>query len=229
MENKKILFVILAIFLFPIALIPQESFCQEQYPIVPTPGTTSTATLSPTPTTTASPTLSPEETSEPFESTIPSGTRLYPTPKSGAAGLNYALVGGVAIVVIAVVGVLFVAVKKRRVSERSLRRYSSQDFQNWVLKRIDGKASTSRDIAMGIDGFTARGYPLSIKQSDSVGMIEIDRFASTLAKNRARNGVIVAFGFGSDAVRGKVRAKTSYGLDIEMLTINDLIYTRRPY
>jgi hypothetical protein len=229
MKNKKIVIMILAILLCPIALIPQKSCCQEQYPTIPTPGPTSTTTITPAPTKTATPTLSPEETSEPFETTIPSVTRLYPTPKSEAAGLNYALVGGVGIVVIAVVGVLFVAVKKRRVSERSLRRYSSQEFQNWVLKRIDGKVSTSRDVAMGIDGFTARGYPLSIKQSDSVGMIEIDRFASALAKNRARNGVIVAFGFGGDAVRGKVRAKTSYGLDIEMLTINDLIYTRRPY
>ncbi len=138
-----------------------------------------------------------------------------------------AVVGGVvAVVVVGVVAFLFL--KKRRVNEKTLRRYSSSDFNAWVLKRLDGKPATSKDIAMGIDGYSAAGYPVAIRQTDGVGMNAIDNLASSLARSRARNGVIVAFSFGGDAVRGKVRARTNYGLDIQMLTVNELIYTKRP-
>jgi hypothetical protein len=132
--------------------------------------------------------------------------------------------------VVAGVGIsAFVVVKKRRVNERSLRRLSSSEFQTWVLKRLDGKSSSSRDSAMGIDGFTTGGQPVSIKQSDDVGMRVIESFASALARNRVREGIIVAFSFGSDAIRGKVRAKTNYGLEIQMLTVNELIYNQRAF
>jgi hypothetical protein len=121
----------------------------------------------------------------------------------------------------------FMVLKKRRVSEQSLRRISSREFNDWVLARLDGKAPSSRDTAMGIDGYTAGGKPVLIKQADSIGLTVVDSFASALARNRARNGVIVAFSFGSDAIRGKVRAKMNYGTDIEMLTVSELIYNKR--
>jgi hypothetical protein len=79
---------------------------------------------------------------------------------------------------------------------------------------------------MGIDGFTKGGQPVSIKQSDDVGLTVVESFASALAKNQAREGVIVAFSFGSDAIRGKVRAKMNYGRDLQMLTVNELIFNK---
>jgi hypothetical protein len=60
-------------------------------------------------------------------------------------------------------------------------------------------------------------------------MSEIESFTSALARNRAREGVIVAFSFGSDAMRGKVRAKMNYGLEIQMLTVDELIDNRKPF
>jgi hypothetical protein len=139
-------------------------------------------------------------------------------------GSNITLI--VAVAAIAVVGagvaVFFVA-KRRRVNERSLRRLSSRDFQEWVLKRVSGKPATSMDTSRGIDGFTSRGYPLCIKQADGIDMNAIDQFAAALAKSRARNGVMVAFSFGDDAIRGKIRARRN-GLDIQTLTVDELIY-----
>lgn len=226
MKSKLLLVVFVTIVLCSIVIIPLASYCQDQNPpTFPTPGPSTTLIPTSTPETTTEPTSEP--TSEP---TIGEATpwKPLPTQNSGTAGFNSLLVGGVGVAVIAAVGAsAFIVLKKRRVSERSLRRFSSQEFQNWVLKRIDGKTSTSRDSAMGIDGFTAKGYPVLIKQSDGVGMVVVDNFASALAKNRARNGVIVAFNFGSDAIRGKVRAKMNYGTDIEMLTVNELIYSKR--
>ena len=135
---------------------------------------------------------------------------------------------GVAVAAVAGGGVVaFMLLKKRRVNEKALRRYSSQQFNEWVLARLEGKPAASRETAMGIDGYSAGGYPVSIKQADSIGMNVIDTFASSLARSKARNGVIVAFSFGSDAVRGKVRAKTNYGLDVQMLTVEDLIFNKK--
>ena len=148
---------------------------------------------------------------------------------SQSAGIPLAAVEAVvAVVVVAGVGIgAFMVLRKRRVNEKSLRRRSAKEFNDWVLARLEGKPATSRDTAMGIDGYTFGGHPVLIKQSDDIGMPVIDSFAASLARNRARNGVIVGFSFGSDAVRGKVRAKVNYKLDIEMLTIKDLIYSKR--
>jgi hypothetical protein len=147
------------------------------------------------------------------------------------SGVDWGLIGTVVgvVVVVAVVGVLgFVLIKKRRVSEASLKRLSSSDFQQWVLKRLDGKPGSSKDTAMGIDGFSRLNLPISIKQTDAVGMNAIDLFAASLAKSRATGGIMVAFGFGDDAIRGKVRARTNYRLNIEMMTIRELIDGRTP-
>ena len=144
--------------------------------------------------------------------------------KSG--GVDWAFIGWVvgAAVVVAVVGVGgFVAFRKRGVSEEKLRRLSSSEFQQWVLKKIDGKPGSSKDTAMGIDGFSRLNLPISIKQTDAVGMNAIDLFAASLAKSRATGGIMVAFGFGDDAISGKVRARTNYRLNIEMMTIRELL------
>jgi hypothetical protein len=147
---------------------------------------------------------------------------------SGAGSSLVAAEAAVAVIVVIVVVVgAFLVLKKRRISEEKLRRFSSSQLNNWVLARLDGKAASSRDTAMGIDGYTGRGQPVQIKQSDDVGMIMIESFAAALARNKARNGVIVGYSFGSDAVRGKIRAQMNYKLQIEMLTIKELIESKR--
>lgn len=140
-------------------------------------------------------------------------------------GTIEAIVVAVVIVILGLGGFMFV--KKRGVSEQKLRRMPSSEFNDWVLKRVDGTAPSSRDSAMGINGYTRSGQALLIKQSDDVSSTVIDGFAAALARNRARSGVIVAFGYGSDAIRGKVRAKTAYRLDIETLTVQELIDSKR--
>ena len=61
---------------------------------------------------------------------------------------------------------------------------------------------------MGIDGFTDEGYPFQIRQEDDVGKRAIDSFAAAMGRSKARNGTIVAFSFGRDALEGVTRAKT---------------------
>lgn len=140
------------------------------------------------------------------------------------AGTTY----GVAVVVV-VAGVAigaFVLVKKRGVTEEALRKMPASEFQNWVLKKMEGKPASQSDVRMGIDGYTGEGQPVAIKQADGVDRNVIERLAAAMGRHNAKNGTIVAFSFGTDAIRGRVRAKMSYGFDIQMVTVRELINSR---
>lgn len=138
----------------------------------------------------------------------------------GGAALGVAVIAGVAITTV-------VVVKKRKVSEKGLRKLSPQEFQNWVLKKLAGKPPSLRDSRIGIDGYTMEGQPISIKQSDGIGRDVIEKFASAMGQSRAKNGIIVAYSFGNDAYTGTVKAKLNYGLEIQMVTVKDLIESRK--
>ncbi len=138
----------------------------------------------------------------------------------GGAALGVAVIAGVAITA-------FVVVKKRKVSEKDLRKLPPQEFQNWVLKKLAAKPPSLRDSRVGIDGYTIEGQPISIKQSDGIGRDVIDKFASAMGQSRAKNGTIVAYSFASDAYTGKVKAKLNYGLEIQMVTVRDLIESKK--
>lgn len=166
------------------------------------------------------------------------GTGYIECPECGGTGVkggeqNTALdIGGVtlgvaAVAVVAGVAVTaFVVVKRRGVKESDLKKMSPSEFQDWVLKKMSGRAASQSDARMGIDGYTLDGQPVSIKQADDVGRTEIENFAAAMGRRRAKNGTIVAFSFGTDAVRGRVRAKMSYGFEIQMLTVRELIDSR---
>jgi len=144
-------------------------------------------------------------------------------------GASFPLVEGAAIAVgvvavVAIAGIL--VVKKRRVSERDLRKLSYSDFQNWVVTRLSGKVSSQEDSRMGIDGYTGEGYPIQIKQADDVGANVIDSFATAMGRRKARDGIVVAFSFGTGVYEGTARAKIHYRLDIKTVTVNELIENR---
>jgi hypothetical protein len=144
---------------------------------------------------------------------------------------NFLVIEGVAVgVAAAVLLSAVVVVKRRRVTEASLRRLSPSEFQSWVLQRLSGRASSQKDSMMGIDGYTVEGYPIQVKQVGDVGRNAIDSFASVMGRSRARTGVIVAFSFDSGTFEGVVRAKLHYGFEIKTVTVNELIESSsRPY
>lgn len=148
---------------------------------------------------------------------------LEPTPTDEAeqgSPPDILLIGGIIAVVVAVVGATsaFIVVK-RRVNEKSLRKVSSRDFEDWVIKRFNGKPS---DPSSGVNGFTGGGQPLLIKQSDHVSLAEAEDFVKVLAKGRAQKGTIVAFNFDNDTIEGKVTAMDN-GIELQMLRINELL------
>lgn len=155
------------------------------------------------------------------------GTGVVAGTENEGFNIGGAMYGVAAVAVVAgVVVAAFVVVRQRRVKESDLRKLSPSEFQNWVLRRIGGKTSSQSDARMGIDGYALDGQPVAIKQADAVGRNLIENFAASLGRSRARNGTIIAFSFGPDAIRGKVSAKLNYKLEIQLLTVRELIESR---
>jgi hypothetical protein len=137
--------------------------------------------------------------------------------------LNFLLIVAIVVAVIVIVGAVSAFFfTRRRVSEKSLRKSSPRDFQDWVIKRFDGKPG---DPASGVDGYTAGGQPLLIKESDNVSLAEVEGFVVTLMKTGVQRGVIVAFDYGKDAGEGKMKAQDQ-GIELEMLTVYQLLNKR---
>jgi len=131
-------------------------------------------------------------------------------------------VGVVAAVAIAAI----VVVRRKKVTEKDLRRLAPIEFQNWVVQRLSGKASSLRDSRIGIDAYTAEGNPIQIRQSDNIGRNVIENFASVMGRIKAKNGIIIAFSFADDSIRGIVRARINYRVEIKKVTVKDLIERR---
>jgi hypothetical protein len=129
---------------------------------------------------------------------------------------------GVGVAVVVVIAAV-VVVKRKKVTEKDLRKLSSNEFQNWVVKRLSGKPSSLRDARIGIDAYTAEGQPIQIKQLDNIGRNEIDTFASIMGQVKAKDGVVVAFSFSDDVYRGLVRARLNYWIEIKKVTVKELI------
>jgi len=134
--------------------------------------------------------------------------------------VDWTLIGVGAVAAVAVAAVVFVM--RTKVIKKDLRGLAPLDFKDWVVQRLSGKASSLKDSRVGIDAFMADGRPVLIRQSDNIGRDVIENFASVMGRVKAKNGVIVAFSFADDAIRGIVRARINYGVEIRKVTVNEL-------
>jgi hypothetical protein len=135
------------------------------------------------------------------------------------------LIGGVIAAVVAtgvVVSVVLLLSKRQRVNEKSLRNISSHAFEEWVIKKFNGRLG---DPTLGVTGFTEGGQPLLIVQSDHVGLVEVQDFVKLLVQGRALRGTVVAFNFDSDAIEAKVDAMDN-DIDLQLLRVTELVNKR---
>ena len=178
---------------------------------------------------TAQTTSSSSSTSSSTSGTGTSGSNgngyTYANTSSGGAGFNFASltlpVSAVVVVLFCAVGGVFV-LKKRGVSEQKVKRFTSYELQDWVLQRLHGHAGSVLDSRKGIDGFTGDNLPIAIKQSDSLDRLQVDIFMNTLIQAKLRSGIIVAFGFTTEANAAVSRAKMNR-IDIKLVTVKELI------
>jgi hypothetical protein len=192
MNNKLLLTILVAFFLCTVVFVPQISYCK-----------TNSGTLNLTLNTSASQT-----------------TSITLSNVFSYKFLPIIVIAVAVIVIVAAVSAFFVTRKK--VTEKSLKKASPGDFQDWVIKRFNGKPG---DPTVGVDGYTAGGQPLLIKQSDTVSLAEVEGFVSTLMKTGAQKGAVVAFNYDKDASDGRMKA-LDQGIELEMLSVYQLLNKR---
>ena len=103
-----------------------------------------------------------------------------------------------------------------------LRTLQPFEFQNWVVQKLGARVSERKVGDLGIDGFTFDLKPIQVKQSDNVGRNVVDNFETAMRRVNAKRGIIVAFSFGKGAYEEVARAKLQEGLEIELITVEEL-------
>jgi hypothetical protein len=136
------------------------------------------------------------------------------------ATVGIAVIGFAAIAAFSLTGVIMF--RKTRLSEQKVRRFTSFEYQDWIMKRIGGHTGSVLDSRKGIDGFTGSNVPVMIKQSDSVGKLQVQNFMNSIIQQKTRSGIIVAFGFDNEAQTATSRAKMNR-IDIKLVTVKELI------
>ena len=145
------------------------------------------------------------------------------TPAPQASGIDPLLIGVIVAVVVVVAALAaFFVLKKRTVNEKSLRKASNRAFEEWVIKKFNGKPS---DPASGVNAFTQGGQPLLIVQSDNVSLAEVKDFVKVLARGKAAKGAVVAFNYEKDTLEGKIDAMDS-GIELQLLQVRELLNKR---
>lgn len=115
-----------------------------------------------------------------------------------------------------------------------VRKLEPFEFQNWVIiDKMRANASRKKVGDMGLDGY----YPKSIlteeagiqvKQSEGVGRNVVDNFETALKRANYKKGYIVAFSFGKGAYEEVARIKNKEGLEIKLITIQELLEKKKP-
>jgi DNA modification methylase len=101
------------------------------------------------------------------------------------------------------------------------------EFQNWVIRERFNGTVGPRGGDKGIDGYSFMVHdPIQVKQSDNVGRNVVDNFHSAILRAGKKKGYIVAFGFGKGAHEEASILKTREGIEVVLLTVDDLL--RKP-
>lgn len=110
------------------------------------------------------------------------------------------------------------------VSVSQLKALKPFEFQNWVIQRLNGTHSPRKSGDMGIDGYSFMDHlPIQVKQSERVGRNVVDNFEVAIERYGKESGFIVAFSFGRGAREEVARVRGAKGLDIKLITVEDLL------
>lgn len=110
----------------------------------------------------------------------------------------------------------------------ALKQMKPFEFQNWVvLDRFHGTMTRTHVGDKGIDGYAFMTHePIQVKQSERVGRNIVDNFQTAMEREKKQKGYIVAFSFGRGAHEEAARCKRAKGLEIVLVTVEDLL--RKP-
>ncbi len=104
-----------------------------------------------------------------------------------------------------------------------MREMNGMDFQDLIIQQIDGKASQRKVHDFGIDGYTAKGVPIQVKNSERIGRNVVDNFNAAIRRAGAAKGKIYAISFGKGAYEEAARVKREDGIDIELIDMKEFL------
>jgi hypothetical protein len=105
-----------------------------------------------------------------------------------------------------------------------LRRLGPFEFQHWIVQRVMANPSPRNTADMGVDGYSFfERLPIQIKQSERVGRNVVDNFETAVEREGKHKGYIVAFSFTRGAVEEAARARRQAGLEIVLVTVEDVV------
>ncbi len=98
------------------------------------------------------------------------------------------------------------------------------DFQTWILKKLHCYASPKKVGDMGIDGFTYfKQLPIQIKKSEQIGRNVVDNFVAAMQRQQKQKGYIIGLSFGTGAVKEVHRLKNVEGIEIVLVTLEEVM------
>ena len=101
------------------------------------------------------------------------------------------------------------------------------EFQNWVIRERFNGTVGKRGGDMGIDGYTFMVHePIQVKQSEDVGRNVVDNFHAAIKRSKKKRGYVVAFSFGKGAYEEAAALKHREGLEIILVTCEELLSTK---
>lgn len=111
-----------------------------------------------------------------------------------------------------------------RYESAELKKLKPFEFQNWVVGIMSGTVSDKKSADMGIDGYSfMERDPIQVKQQESIGRPDIDKFETAIRRVGKQKGYVVAFGFTKGAYDEVARVKRKNDLEIELLTVKELV------
>jgi DNA modification methylase len=107
-------------------------------------------------------------------------------------------------------------------------------FETWVIQQFGGIPQNKKGGDKGVDGKTANGTPIQVKQSKNIGVNVVKNFSVSakqynkilFEKNVSEKkpaGYIIAFSFGKGAVEEAARLKNSENIIIKLICVNEIV------
>lgn len=115
---------------------------------------------------------------------------------------------------------------------KELHKLKPFEFQNWIINEMQANHSKRKVGDMGLDGYIEGDIfrdkaGIQVKQSEDIGRNVIDNFKSALERAHYEKGYIIAFSFGKGAREEAARLKNNKEIDIELITVEDLLLKKK--
>ena len=125
-------------------------------------------------------------------------------------------------------------VQLHKYDEEKLFKEDPFKFETWIIQQFGGIPQNKKGGDKGIDGKTAEGVPIQVKQSKNIGVNVIKNFSVSakqfnkllFEKNISEKkpvGYVIAFSFGKGAVEETARLKISENIIIKLVTVEEIV------